>query len=381
MLGVVVDGVLVVAGVFLVVVTLLSAARTVVVPRSGQVRLARTVLAVLRPVFGTLAGRLDESAAERVLGLYAPVALLVLPLFWLISIVSGFTLLFLAAGAVDPVEALRLSGSSLLTIGFVDPPNLVADLVAFAGAGLTLAVVVLLLVTYLPTLNSAFAQRERAVTLLGSRAGTPAAGVELLTRLARIQGLATVDGLWARWEQWFADVHVSHTSQPALVWFRSPRPDDHWVVAAGAVLDAAALYVACVDHGAVRAGDDGPTVHRDGGSAERVRAPAAELCIRAGHLCLVDVAQAVGLNLPVGTGDDRPDTEVTITREEFDEGWERMAAAGVPLVEDRDAAWEEWAGLRVEYDTPLLALARLTWAPPAPWTSDREPLSDADRED
>ena len=369
------DVVLAVAGILLVVLTLLSAASTVVVPRSGQVRLARVVLRVLRPVFGGVAGRLGPVAAERVLGLYAPVALLLLPLAWLASVVFGFSLLFRAAGSANLVEAVRLASSSLLTIGFVDAPNLVAELLAFAGAGLTLAVVVLLLVTYLPTLNSAFAQRERAVTLLGSRAGSPASGVELLTRMARIQGLADVDGLWARWEQWFADVHLSHTSQPALVWFRSPQPEQHWVVAAGAVLDAAALYVACVDHGAVRGGETF-TVHTDGRSAQRVRAPAAELCIRAGHLCLVDVAQGVGLDLPVGTGEDRPDTAVAVTRAEFDDAWARMASAGIPVVEDRDAAWEEWTGLRVEYDRPLLSLAKLTWAPSAPWTSDRSPLPD-----
>ena len=38
---------------------------------------------------------------------------------------------------------------------------------------------------------------------------------------------------------------------------------------------------------------------------------------------------------------------------------------------DRDQAWRDYAGWRVNYDTVLLALADLIMAPYAPWTSDR----------
>jgi hypothetical protein len=46
----------------------------------------------------------------------------------------------------------------------------------------------------------------------------------------------------------------------------------------------------------------------------------------------------------------------------------------VPVVADRDAAWASYRGWRVNYDTPLLNLARLVEAPPTPWVSDRSPL-------
>ena len=45
--------------------------------------------------------------------------------------------------------------------------------------------------------------------------------------------------------------------------------------------------------------------------------------------------------------------------------------AEVPLRSDRDQAWRDYAGWRVNYDTVLLALADLIMAPYAPWTSDR----------
>jgi hypothetical protein len=38
---------------------------------------------------------------------------------------------------------------------------------------------------------------------------------------------------------------------------------------------------------------------------------------------------------------------------------------------DRDQAWYDFSGWRVNYDSVLLALATLTMAPYAPWISDR----------
>jgi hypothetical protein len=48
-----------------------------------------------------------------------------------------------------------------------------------------------------------------------------------------------------------------------------------------------------------------------------------------------------------------------------------LAAAGVPLVEDREQAWRDFSGWRVNYDTVLVTLANLVMAPYAPWSSDR----------
>ena len=48
--------------------------------------------------------------------------------------------------------------------------------------------------------------------------------------------------------------------------------------------------------------------------------------------------------------------------------------SGVPLIADRDQAWRDFAGWRVNYDTVLLALAAMTMAPYAPWSSDRSLL-------
>jgi hypothetical protein len=38
---------------------------------------------------------------------------------------------------------------------------------------------------------------------------------------------------------------------------------------------------------------------------------------------------------------------------------------------DRDQAWRDFNGWRVNYDASLVGLARVTMAPPAIWSSDR----------
>ena len=60
-----------------------------------------------------------------------------------------------------------------------------------------------------------------------------------------------------------------------------------------------------------------------------------------------------------------------MTRSEWDDAVAYLEEAGVPLKADREQAWRDFAGWRVNYDTVLLALANLTSAPPAPWSSDR----------
>lgn len=360
-------------GSLVVLGTLLSAVRTVVVPRPESVRLTRSVFAVLRWVFNALA-RLREGYAwtDRVMARYAPIALLTLPLVWLGGMFVGFTLLMWSVGERPFVRALDVSGSSLLTLGFTKPDTAAGVALAFIGAGLTIAIVVLLLVTYLPSMYAAFAERERFVSLLESRAGSPPSGVEFVERLARIRGLDRLTPIWQAWEDWFARVQESHTTQPALVFFRSQQPDHSWITAAGALLDAASLYVACVEHGV--AGTEDATfdvVGLHGRRSQQVRQPDAELCIRAGYLCLRHVAAFY--HIPFDP-DPAPDDPVAVTREEFDEAWERFDDAGVPLVEDRNDAWRAFAGWRVNYDTVLLELANLVAAPEAPWVSDRSPV-------
>lgn len=178
----------------------------------------------------------------------------------------------------------------------------------------------------------------------------PPSAVEFLIRHHVIGWLDQLGPTWFEWERWFAEVEKSHTSYAALNFFRSPQPDRSWITAAGTVLDSASLMTS-----SMTIGEPGPL----------------GVCIRSGYIALRRIADF--FDIPFST-DPAPDEPISILRSEFDEAWDRMAAAGLPLREDRDQAWRDFSGWRVNYDDVLLALAEVTMAPYAPWTSDRSTL-------
>ena len=323
-----------------------SAVRTVVLPRGVPAKLGRAVFDTMRQAY-ELRMRRARSYADRdaVMASYGPVSLLALLQVWLVVSWLGFALIFLALG-LGLEQALRESGSSLLTLGFDRPQSMASALVAFVEAvvGLTLLA---LLITYLPSLYNSFSRRESRVTKLEVRAGSPPTGTELLWRIYTLGRADLLQQTWLEWEDFFVDIEETHTSFPALAYFRSPQPAHHWVTASGAVLDAAALQASAV---------------------QGERDVDAELALRAGSLALRRINEFFGLPYPA---DPAPDDPISIRREEFDDALVRLQQGGVPLRADREQAWRDFAGWRVNYDAVLLNLATLTMAPYAPWSSDR----------
>ncbi len=338
-------------GVVIVVTTLLSAIRATILPRGVQSRLTGAVTLGVRAGFRLASGRAASYARrDRAMAMLGPVSLLALLLTWLVLLLVAYGLMYLAVATTSVARAIELSGSSITTLGTTATGQLFADLLTYSEAGLGLLLVTML-ITYLPSIYGAFSRRENGVALLEVRAGDPPQATTMLIRYHRIEMLGSrLTELWRRWEEWFADVEESHTSFPTLAFFRSPQPHQSWITAAGTVLDAASLWVAAVDH------------EPD---------PDAQLCLRAGFLCLRRVANVFSVPYPA---DPQPADPITIARVEFDAAWTQMTDAGMTLRPDRDAAWEAFRGWRVNYDTVLLNLARLVEAPPAPWVSDRTPL-------
>ena len=334
-------------GALLVLVALDSAVRTFVLPRGAVVPYTRLVFVAVRRVFD-LRLRFAKSyeSRDRVMALYAPLTLLILPATWLVLVITGFTGMFRALGVATWRDAFTVSGSSMLTLGFVRPVDLPTTALAFVEAAMGLGLIALL-IAYLPTIYTAFSRREATVAALATRAGTPPSAVDLLIRAHRIGRLDQLDELWITWQSWFAELEETHTSLAVLVFFRSPQPDRSWVTAAGAVLDSAAFVNSTVDV---------PWT------------PQAGLCVRSGFIAL----RAIGdfFEVPYDP-DPAPTDPISIARDEFDSACATLAAAGVPLKADLDQAWRDFAGWRVNYDTVLLALAALTVAPYAPWSSDR----------
>ncbi len=343
-----VDAAVFAAGAAVVAAVFLSAVSTVVVPRGVPVRLTRALFLATRKVF-EMRARVARTYEERdrAYALYAPLTLVALPVVWLTLVLLGYTAVFWALGSHPLREAFITSGSSLLTLGFASVHDLPSTICAFTEAVFGL-VLLALLITYLPSMYGAFSRREVQVALVAIFAGSPPWAIELLERFHRINGLDHLeDQVWVPWTAWFVEVEETHTSLSALPFFRSPQPDRSWVTAAGVVLDGAALYCSALDV---------------------PRSPPAELCIRTGYISLRTIAALFGIPYDP---DPSPDDPISIARDEFDAAYDRLAATGLPMRTDRDQSWRDFAGWRVNYDTVLIALAGMTRAPYAPWSSDR----------
>jgi hypothetical protein len=336
-----------VLGTLVVLGTMLSAVRTVVLPRAATSFLQRAVFRSVRLVFRGIASFSSTFRwRDAVMAMFAPTGLLTLVATWLALITAGFMGVFWAVEQEGWADAFHESGSSLLTLGFAPIEGAGLQAVAFVEAGLGLGFVALL-ITYLPAMYGAFSRRETLVAMLEVRAGSPPSAEEMILRFHRIGWTERMTDVWSDWEVWFAEVEESHTTYPALTFYRSPQPERHWVIAAGTVLDAAALTLSTLD---------------------LPSQPQAALQIRGGFIALRRIADFFGIDYDADPSQGDP---ISIDRSEYDAVVARLDADGVPIKEDRDQAWRDFAGWRVNYDTVLLSLAELTVAPYAPWTSDR----------
>jgi hypothetical protein len=340
-----------IVGLAIVSAVLFSAVKTVVLPRNAQSLITRSVF---RLVYGLLSqvARFPNSFAgrDRILALVAPFGLLLLPVVWVTLVTLGFTLIYWSTGSDSLEAAFHLSGSSITTLGFAPADTLTHRIFAFTEATIGL-ILVALLITFLPSLYSAFSSRETLVTKLEVRAGEPPSAAEFLLRHYRIGWLDQLEPFWLAWEQWFAEIEETHTTFPMLALFRSPNPRRSWITAAGTVLDSAALTL---------------TVLKDMGTG------AAAVSIRAGFIALRNIADNFGIDYNSNPEQGDP---ISISRAEFDQMCRELRDQGLPVVDDLDEAWLHFAGWRVNYDTVLLTLAQITSAPVAPWVSDRSATS------
>jgi hypothetical protein len=298
----------------------------------------------------------DFRRRDRMLATQAAAILLSQLVAWMAIVFVGFALLLWPFASAGIGSAFSDAGSSLFTLGYLEPAGTGPAAVVFIAAASGL-VIVALQVGYLPTLYSAFNRRETEVALLNARSGVPCWGPELLARThyALGSGMSTVNTLptlYRTWERWAADVAESHTTYLPLVWFRSPRPLSSWVIALLAVLDSAALYLALSPEAA-------PTVP-------------ARLCLRGGFECLMRVARVMGCDVPE-TPD--PATGISLTYAQFLAAIERMREVGFAIERDPADAWPDFVGWRVNYEQAAYAIADAIDAVPALWSGPRHHVS------
>ena len=331
-------------GLSLLLLVLDAAIRTFLLPRVASVRLSRVVAKAVGWVFRLIAkSKGSYRGKDQILSLYASVVLLTYQALWLILTLLAFALGFVAGGVPTFARAFETSGSSLLTLGTTSGRGAGEVTLGFveAGVGLTLLA---LLISFIPTLYAAFQRREISVSRLTVRSGSPSTPWGVLEIAQSVDSYQYLDELWREWEQWFIEVGETHTTLTILNYYRSSTPDQTWIGAAATVLDAAALFNAVVDY---------------------EPSPTAGMCIRAGWLTLRRVADYFRIPYPVVVDRSMP---ISISRADFDIVLERLELSGVPLVDDRDAAWSDFVGWRVNYDAIIEECYGLFTCPRTDWS-------------
>jgi hypothetical protein len=332
----------------LIIWTLVSVLRTLIVPRASLGRIGRLVDIVVDRGFLLITHRMrDYTDRDTVLAGQAAAYLITLLAVWLAAFVVGFGFVLWPA-THDLTWAMRESASSLFTLGFVPAGGNGSTVVDVIEAGLGLFTIAAQ-IGYLPTLYGAFNRRETEVTLLGSRAGAPPWGPELLARTKwGIYGdRDDLPEFYANWERWAADVGESHSNYPVLMRFRSPQPLSSWLIGLLAVMDSAAMLLAVAP------------------SRDRVE---PRLCLRMGFTALGQMADAVGIEVDP---DPDPDTELQLTYEEFEDGVQRLIDVGFDVERDAARAWPHFRGWRANYESIAYSLAYATDAVPALWAGPR----------
>ncbi|WP_174805488.1 hypothetical protein [Kitasatospora sp. MMS16-BH015] len=335
-------------GTVLLLTTIASILRTLVVPRGLYSALVYRLWAALRVVlrrFAPVSG--GYRAQDRAQTWLAPLILVGMLANWLLAMLLAYTLLLRGTSDLSWAVAFREAGSSLFTLGFASGDRLhlsALDFLAAASGPLITA----LLIAYLPTLYGAYNRREVEVTLLQSRAGEPAWGPELLARQQLVDTETALPQLYRDWERLAADIGEGHSNYPVLLSFRSPRPNRNWVVGLLAVLDAAAMQLAL---------------------CPRSAPPEARLVLRAGFTALRDIARTLRIDFDP---DPEPDAPVRLTFEEFDAAVALVSATGIVVERPIREAWSHFKGWRVNYEALAYELARRTDAVPALWSGPRD---------
>lgn len=294
----------------------------------------------------------DEEKRETYYGIYAPLLLVGLIVFWITALVLGFGLIFFALrGELKPEPesywgAVYYAGTSLLTLGYGDIVAAHGLARAFSLSAAALGLGTFAIVTaYLFSLFAAFQRREVFIVTMRERTGAPPSGVDFLARHIELEMMDDLGPTFRRAEEWIADVMETHLAYPVLSYFRSTHDYQSWVGTIGALLDAATLVITTVDVGNVGA---------------------ARMLSRIGRHLVGDFAKYYNFDDLSGAPG--------IERAEFDHVYEKLAAKGLRMRET-EQAWSEFVALRGTYALPLNDMARWWRIPPALWIGDRSIIS------
>src|ERR1700746_2505772 len=289
---------------------------------------------------------------ESFLGYFGPFSLILLLVFWAIGLIFGFALLQYGVGehvrlGNEPINfgiLLYHSGETFFTLGYGDitPTSPLARTLAVMEAGMGFAFLGVV-VGYLPGIYSSFSNREREISLLDSRAGSPPSAGELLSRLGCCPDPVVLDNIFRDWERWSADLLASHISYPVLCFFRSQHSNQSWLVALTTMLDVTSLVLAGIDG---------------------IQKEQAKLTFAMARHAAVDLAQVVNARYEAHAPDRQSQEDLVKLRK-------TLADAGMRLKSD-DEADQKLLKLRSLYEPHCYALGRRLLLDVPAWTGEEK---------
>jgi len=336
------------AGALLALSILVDAFETILVPRriGRRVRLTRYFYLVTWRIWRRLALRIARpSPREAFLGNYGPLSLVVLLGCWACGLIAAFALLQWAAieparmTAKELATMIYMSGETFFTLGFGDitPGGGFGRVLSVIEAGLGFGFLGTV-VGYLPTMYSAFSQREIEISLLDARAGSPPSAAEFVTRNFSHGEQAWDEDVLRGWERWAAQLLETHISYPQLAYYRSQHSNQSWLGSLTVILDSSAL---------VLAGPEGPVTRQ------------AKLTFAMARHALVDITQIFVTRAPGGASDRLSPAELSELR--------RRLAGGPMRLPETEAYEKRLAKLRLMYEPYAQALSAFLLFELPPW--------------
>ena len=242
------------AGVALILVIVWDAIETILVPRriGRRVRLTRYFYVVAWRLWRAVAVRArNPSRREALLGSFGPVSLILLLFCWASGLIFAFALIGMASNDRAGLAAhgflvlLYTSGQTFFTLGYGDfaPLTMPGRMLAVVESGLGFGFLGTV-VGYLPTLYSAFSQREIEISLMDARAGSPPTAAEFLRRTSQEPTDSRRDEILRAWERWAAQLLETHISYPLLAYYRSQHSNQSWLATLVTILDSTAVLLA-----------------------------------------------------------------------------------------------------------------------------------------
>ena len=339
-----------IAGIVCLIVVLLDAFQTIILPRraTGRFRLTRIFYILTWHPWVFVASLIrNVRKRETFFSFYGPLSLIFLLITWAAALVLGYALVYYSMGSPfhDPTQTptlrtdLYVSGTTLFTLGLGDVTPLTRHsrelIILEAGMGFGFLAVVM---GYFPVLYGAFSRREVSISLLDARAGSPPTAAELMRRHSYEGADSDLSVLLVEWERWSAELLESHISYPQLCYFRSQHTNQSWIGALTAILDTSALLVAGVR----------------GHEARQ-----AQLTFAMARHALVDLSQVFSL-------DPKRDMPDRLPQERYVQLYEMLCQSGVKVCRD-GKSYERLREMRALYEPYAETLAAYLRMPLPSW--------------